>query len=308
MSSAAHHALYGQYYYEQYRDQPYERSPIWLDFFSQIADRIVVDIGPESVLDAGCAMGFLVEALRDRGVDAYGVDISEYAIQKVREDIRKYCWQGSLTDPLPRRYDLIVSIEVLEHLPPADGERAIENLCAHTDDILFSSTPIEYKDATHVNVRQPDYWAVLFGRHGLFHDVDCDLSYISVQAARFRRVSDPLHRVISPYERRLWQLLQDNRAVRELLGEQQVQLAQLTADLAAAKLELAERKQQLEAAQEQLRITQEQLRAAEAEIRTLSFRIARRVRNGVRRLFPTETRRGKLLTRALARHVSPADR
>ena len=38
---------------------------------------------PARLLDAGCAIGLLVETLRDRGVDARGVDISDYAIGRV---------------------------------------------------------------------------------------------------------------------------------------------------------------------------------------------------------------------------------
>lgn len=44
--------------------------------FKNIAGRIYEDRKPESVLDVGCAMGYLVEALRDLGVEAYGVDVS----------------------------------------------------------------------------------------------------------------------------------------------------------------------------------------------------------------------------------------
>src|SRR5581483_5447782 len=97
---------YDAFYFDHYCGRPYDRDEGWLAFFASIAERIVSDIAPGSVLDAGCAMGFLVEALRDRGVEAAGVDISEYAIGKVREDVRCHCWIGSLTDPLPQRYDL----------------------------------------------------------------------------------------------------------------------------------------------------------------------------------------------------------
>jgi 2-polyprenyl-3-methyl-5-hydroxy-6-metoxy-1,4-benzoquinol methylase len=130
--------LYDEQYYRHYcGSQPYERSDGWLKFFGEVADRIVQTIGPRSVLDAGCALGLLVESLRDRGVEAFGVDISEYAIGKVRADIQPFCWRGSITDPLPRKYDLIVSIEVLEHLPRPAAEAALANLCQFTDDFLF---------------------------------------------------------------------------------------------------------------------------------------------------------------------------
>ena len=45
-------------------------------------------------------MGMLVEALIDRGVEAWGVDISDYAISCVRRDIARYCSQATLEDPL----------------------------------------------------------------------------------------------------------------------------------------------------------------------------------------------------------------
>src|SRR5438128_1045512 len=83
-------SIYGEYYYQNYNDQPYVRDEVWLNFFGRIADRIVSDIQPASVLDAGCATGFLVEALRQRGVAAFGVDVSEYAIRNVHPTIRPY--------------------------------------------------------------------------------------------------------------------------------------------------------------------------------------------------------------------------
>lgn len=235
--------LYDAYYYATGCGQPYERNESWLRFFGGIADRIVSDIGPTTVLDAGCALGFLVEALRARGVQAFGLDISEYAIANVHPSIRPFCWVGSLLDPLPQRYDLIVTIEVLEHIPPAEAERAIANLCAHTDDILFSSTPFDYKEATHCNVQPPEYWAERFARHGFYRDVDFDASFITSWAARFRKSREPVSRIIAAYERRWWQLQQESRARRELNIEQRNELAAKTAEIQAlhAKLEAVQR-------------------------------------------------------------------
>jgi hypothetical protein len=166
------------------------------------------------VLDAGCAMGFLVEALRDRGVDAFGVDLSSYAIANTHDSVRAFCRQGSLTDEFTDRYDLIVTIEVLEHIPRHDAERAIDNICAHTDDVLFSSTPFNYQEATHVNVHPPDYWVEQFGRHGFFRDVDFDASFLTTWAIRFRKRSDPVHRIVKEYERRYWEVAVERDELR----------------------------------------------------------------------------------------------
>jgi len=223
---------YGDYYFAHACGRPYRRDAEWLSFFGAIADRIVSDINPRTVLDAGCAMGFLVEALHDRGVDSFGVDISEYAIQGVRQDVRPNCWVGKVTDSLPQRYDLVICMEVLEHVPPDESEQAVENLCRYTDDILFSSTPFDYKEATHLNVQPPEYWGELFARHRFFRDVDFDASFITPWAARFRHRREPLHRIVREYERRFWLLWKENTDLRAAALEMHDQLA--TSELVTA--------------------------------------------------------------------------
>lgn len=211
---------------------PYERNEAWLHFFGLIADRILSDIRPASVLDAGCAMGFLVEALRERDVPTWGVDISPYAIHHVHPGVREFCRVGSVVEPFERRFDLIVCIEVLEHLPKAEGERAIANLCNHADDVLFSSTPSDFTEATHVNVQSAEYWAEQFARGGLFHDLDFDASFVTPWALRFRRRDEPAHRLVREYERRLARVKEENQQLRVALNDARADLdaAQLRAE------------------------------------------------------------------------------
>ena len=45
----------------------------------------------DRVLDFGCAKGYLVRALRILHRQAWGVDISEYAISKVDKEVNGYC-------------------------------------------------------------------------------------------------------------------------------------------------------------------------------------------------------------------------
>ena len=198
-------SAFNEYYYRNCCGQPYERSDAWLTFFGTIADRIVADIRPQRVLDAGCAIGMLVEALRARGVDARGVDLSSFAIESVPDAIKPYVREGSIAEPFGERFDLIVCIEVLEHMRPEDADRAIANIAAHADEVLFSSTPFDYKEPTHVNVRMPEEWAEAFARHDLYRDVDYDASFITKWAVRFTRRSTPIHRIVRDYERRFWQ-------------------------------------------------------------------------------------------------------
>ncbi len=243
-SASGEDSHYGPYYYEHCCGASYERTEEWLGLFRRFADRIIGDIAPESVLDAGCAMGFLVEALHDRGVDVQGVDISSYAIARAHDSVQDRCRVGSILEPFNRRFDLIVTIEVLEHLKPEDAEIAVANFCAHADDILFSSTPFDYKEASHFNVRPPEYWAGLFARHGFYRDLDHDASYITRWAVRFRKDKLTTPRVVANYERTLWRLIQENLGARESLMEHQDSLIQTE----AALVEVKSRKQHLEVA------------------------------------------------------------
>ncbi len=216
---------YDSYYFRHYAGGAYQRTPRWLQFFNHIAEHIVRGIDPRTVLDAGCAMGFLVEALRNRGVEAFGIDISDYAIGQVAADIRPYCKSASILEPLPRRYDLILSIEVIEHLSGPDGSIAIRNLCQATDDILFSSTPSGYRETTHLNVQPVDYWAGLFAAEGFVRDIDFDASFIAPWAARFRRQHGPIYQVLRGYERKFWSLAHENHELRSLSLELQSRMA-----------------------------------------------------------------------------------
>ncbi len=218
---------YGAFYYRHDCGVPYERNEHWLGFFADVADRIVRDLHPISVLDAGCAMGFLVEELRKRGVDASGIDVSEYAIANVHESVAEHCRVGSLAEPLDQRYDLITCIEVLEHLPPEDCGAAIANLCAASDRILFSSTPEDFGEATHLNVQPPEAWSAAMAQHGFHRDLDLDLSYLTPWATLYVRREEPAVETVRRYDRAWFRLRREVAEVRESLLESQERLAKL---------------------------------------------------------------------------------
>lgn len=223
------------YYFTHGCGTPYRRDEHWTRFFGGIADHIISTIQPRRVLDAGCALGLLVEALRDRGVDAEGIDLSSYAIANVHEPIKPFCRHGSIVDELPARYDLIVSIEVVEHMPARDGEAAIANLCRHTDDVLFSSSPFDHRETSHVNVQPTEHWAELFARHGFFRDVDYDASFVTPWAIRFRRSGEPLARIVRDFERRFSVLSYERNETRTFSMQVERRLAEALARVKAAE-------------------------------------------------------------------------
>lgn len=180
------HRYDAEYFASHCGSIPYDRAfRHWLEFFGRVADEIVRKFAPRNVLDVGCAKGFLVESFRDRGLEAYGFDLSEYAISQVRDDIRPYCWVASATDPIKREYDLITCIEVLEHVSESEARHAIENMAGCASRILFSSTPYDLDEPTHINVRPISYWVDLFAEYSLYPNIGADMGFVSPQAMFF---------------------------------------------------------------------------------------------------------------------------
>jgi glycosyltransferase involved in cell wall biosynthesis/GT2 family glycosyltransferase/SAM-dependent methyltransferase len=184
-------SLYDAEYYRTHCGSvPYGRSIEWLTFFGGMADQIVAKLAPRRVLDAGCAWGLLVEFLRQHGVDAWGIDISSYAISQVREDMRPFCRVASLTEPLGDRFDLITCIEVLEHLSPFDARLAAQRIAEATDTLLFSSTPDDFDEPTHCNVQPVIAWLDLFSGLGFEPDLLFDASFVAPHAFLLRRTGN----------------------------------------------------------------------------------------------------------------------
>ncbi len=238
--------LYDEYYYAHDCGRPYQRDESWLGFFDRIAARLIELYEPKTVLDAGCAWGFLVEAFRTRGVEAYGIDISEYAIQNVHPSIQPYCRVGSITESFGQTYDMITNIEVLEHMPPAEAEKAMENLCAHTGQVIFSSTPFDYKEVTHFNVHDPEVWAGQFARFGFYRDIDADLSFITPWAGRFVQEKRTNVILVQEYERKFWQLRKENLDLRQLSTEFQSKLKEQESQLTGLSARMGEQENQLQ--------------------------------------------------------------
>jgi SAM-dependent methyltransferase len=233
--------LYGRWYYDSYA-MPYEEDN-WRQFFGAVADAIVAQIAPGTVLDAGCAKGFLVSALRERGVEAYGFDVSEVAIAEAPEAARPYVRVGSLTDPIDRQYDLVSCIEVIEHLDPADAATAVANLAAASDRVLLSSTPGDRDEPTHVNIQPPERWSQLFAGHDMFRH---DASYLSPWAVLYRRGSPSLVELVLDYDRAWSELRLETLDQRRALLDLQSKLEEVSAIASTTDLKaLADEREQL---------------------------------------------------------------
>ncbi len=233
---------------------PYERSSLWLGVFGNIADQLIRAFAPRRVFDAGCALGMLVESFWDRSVEAYGRDISEFAIASVRSDMRSYCSVGTLTEPIDGKYDLLTCIEVLEHMPADEAEQAVRVMADASERILFSSSPIDFDEPTHVNVRPTSYWLQLWAKHGFAPNIYHDAGYVAPHAFVLERSEEgrtprELAAFADRIRHRIALVAAESKlaSVRFELAEAGKRVAELQADLAAkeqfykAELEAKER-------------------------------------------------------------------
>lgn len=195
--------VYNKSFYDNNCGISYDKAEIWTNLFENIAKNIVERFSPKTVLDAGCAYGYLVKALRNLGVDAYGIDISEHAISKADKDIQPFVAVHSITEELPsdfpKKFDLVITIEVLEHISPEDGKQAIKLLCSYANTIIFTSSPDDIVDRFHLNVQQAEYWAKEFARNYFYRDLIQSAEYICPWAMIFRK-GDSFEDVVFNYE------------------------------------------------------------------------------------------------------------
>jgi SAM-dependent methyltransferase len=122
---------------------------------------------PRSVIDVGCGIGTWAAAFSEAGVeDVTGID-GDYVDQTQLQIPRDQFQTADLTRPLrlERRFDLAVSLEVAEHLPPERGESFVGDLVALAPAVLFSAAVPGQGGTNHLNERWQDEWEEMFAAH-----------------------------------------------------------------------------------------------------------------------------------------------
>lgn len=114
-------------------------------FLKRVSD-LVLARSPENILEIGCGEGFVLRALRDAGVRCpmRGIDFSETAIAEARERVpdAEFLVQDAVKLAADgQRFDVVLMIEVLEHLP--DPKRMLEVIGQLAERHVVLSVPWE---------------------------------------------------------------------------------------------------------------------------------------------------------------------
>jgi Methyltransferase domain len=123
---------------------------------------------PQSVVDVGCGLAPWLKAAMELGAgDILGIDgdyVDRGALLVPEANFRSADLRERIR--IDRRFDLAISMEVVEHLPYSRSETFIEDLVSLSDVVLFSAA-LPYQGGTdHINEQWLEFWAILFQRHG----------------------------------------------------------------------------------------------------------------------------------------------
>ena len=130
-------------------------------------------VRPASVIDVGCGTGAWLSVFREAGVeDVWGIDGAYVDIGPSRSPERFLARDLARPFAMGRRFDLVLSLEVAEHLPPESAEAFVRSLAGLGPVVLFSAAAPYQGGTHHVNERWPAYWASRFEAAGLLA-VDC---------------------------------------------------------------------------------------------------------------------------------------
>jgi SAM-dependent methyltransferase len=133
-----------------------------------VVPALIARENPRSVVDVGCGIGTWLAEFTKAGIDdVLGIDgpwvpqdllripAARFLVHDLREPLR-----------IGRTFDLVVCLEVAEHLPVTAAEVLVHGLTQLGNVVLFSAAPPGQGGECHVNERPTEWWARLFVNRG----------------------------------------------------------------------------------------------------------------------------------------------
>lgn len=133
-------------------------------------------LSPESVVDIGCGTGTFLNVFRSLGVtDVLGIDGAWANKDLLYENINPGEFLECDLESkiiLNKQYDLVLSLEVAEHVSDKSADLFVESL-VNAGKMIVSSAAVPYQGGqNHINEQWLTYWEEKFAKHNyVIHDI-----------------------------------------------------------------------------------------------------------------------------------------
>ena len=147
----------------------------------------ILGFTPANAYFVGCARGFEVRFWEDRGVDSFGMDVSEWAIENGEPSIKSrlhryekgpFYWPSHNCIVPDRAFDAVLSFDCLALIPSRQREFVIEEMVRICKQRILIRTTVQHDptdtqeihgvDGVPYHLEGFDYWRFVFCRNDNF--------------------------------------------------------------------------------------------------------------------------------------------
>jgi len=126
----------------------------------------ILENKPSNVVDIGCGLAQWLCAFKEYGInEVLGIDGSHVPIDRLNieeSEFKSYNLQELTFESIGKRFDLLLCLEVVEHLEEEYAHKFIQTLTKLSDVIIFSAAVPHQTGENHFNEQYPDYWENIF--------------------------------------------------------------------------------------------------------------------------------------------------
>jgi SAM-dependent methyltransferase len=150
------------------------------DSYIKLCDGLIEILDFDTVLDLGCGNGFMIEPLVNCGKKVKGVELSRDAVELIAPELRSFVSVGDILEyECSRKVDLVVCVEVAEHVPAECSVRLVEAIDAAAHRWIYFTAASPYQPGHgHINCQQQFYWLNLFRKRGIQLDWERTESFL----------------------------------------------------------------------------------------------------------------------------------
>lgn len=155
--------IYDESYYRSRTEEP------WVSEGEHFSKTLFEVYQPQSVIDFGCGVGNHLKYFSEEGIEVKGIDGNPAAKKYAVIDNIEI---ADLREPYKNKknYDLVLSIEVAEHIPERYADNFVNTLSNAGETIVMTAASPGQQGIHHVNCQERSYWIDRFSKKGYMYE------------------------------------------------------------------------------------------------------------------------------------------